>query len=179
MREQETSECHHVCVCCFEGPRQRRISPRPSSGRSTGPTGWWWTSRTTTTAASSACHRSGSHRKWLLLFICLVGAGGGGSWVHLSSPNESTCLLWMWRRGSKSTRSGARVWFASLAVSQTCSQSMLDSGSAALSRQFCLLFSWTEFVGAARGRKGVQFGNRMHLGFLQIMWSSSSQDLPG
>ena len=59
-----------------------------------------------------------------------------------------------------------------IAVSQTCSLCMLDSGRAALCHRFCSLFLWTEFLGAARGRRESGLGaTGSHLCFLRMMLS--------
>uniref|UniRef100_A0A672GXU4 RRM domain-containing protein n=1 Tax=Salarias fasciatus TaxID=181472 RepID=A0A672GXU4_SALFA len=82
--------------------------------------------------------------------------------AHGSSPNQSTCVLWTWRRrltaslvvsyggcsGNTESESpcsglsvlcmtGAGVWSTLPAVSWSFSRCMLDSGSAALCHRFC------------------------------------------
>lgn len=55
---------------------------------------------------------------------------------------------------------GVGIWSALLAVSQTGSQFMFDSGRAALCHRFCLFFLWTEFLGVAKGQKLSGSGSR-------------------
>ena len=67
---------------------------------------------------------------------------------------------------------GAGAVFALPAVSQTCSQYVLDSARAALCHRFCSLFLWTEFLGAVRGRRVSGLGTiGSHLCCLQTMLS--------
>lgn len=67
---------------------------------------------------------------------------------------------------------GPGAWLTVPAVSQTCSQYMLDSGRAALCHQFCSLFLWTEYLGSARGRRGSGSGaTGFHLCFSQMILS--------
>ena len=100
--------------------------------------------------------------------------------VHGSLPNQSTFALWTWRRHSTMSfiafceglcgpcTSGAGALFTLPAVSQTCSQYMLDCGRAALCHQFCSLFFMERISRHSQGLEGV---TGFHLCFSQTMLS--------
>ncbi|KAI3377230.1 hypothetical protein L3Q82_009142 [Scortum barcoo] len=78
-------------------------------------------------------------------------------------------------------RSRSLAWFALPAVSQTCSQYMLDSGRAALCHRVLFIIFMDRISRRSQGPEGVRFGNHRISSLLfaddVVLLASSSQDL--
>ncbi|KAI3372038.1 hypothetical protein L3Q82_006701 [Scortum barcoo] len=82
---------------------------------------------------------------------------------------------------SVSVRPGAGAWFALPAVSQTCSQCMLDSGRACPLSPVLFIIFMDRISRRSQGPEGVRFGNHRISSLLfaddVVLMASSGQDL--